>query len=136
MALPEGGSIAWPPEEWRAIHDKYAARSARYSGDAQQIADVDARLVRRGPPGPFRAREVREERRVMLRVPVAGDIASVAGDLLFSEVRDIRIAEAYGERAPRDAIEAQDRLWQLIDDGGVHSKLLEAAETASALGGV
>src|SRR5690606_36393308 len=48
----------------------------------------------------------------------------------------IRIAEAFGESAPRDAIEAQDRLWQLIDDGGVHSKLLEAAETASALGGV
>ena len=136
MALPEGGSIAWPPEEWQAIYDKYAEWSAWYSGDAQQIADVYARLVGRGPHGRFWAREVREERRVMLHVPVAGDIAEVAADLLFSEVPDIRIAEAHDESAPRDAIEAQDRLWQLIDDGGVHSRLLEAAETASALGGV
>src|SRR5690606_22958810 len=72
----------------------------------------------------------------MLHVPVAGDIAETSADMLFSEVPQISIPEAHEERAASDAIKTQDRLWKLIDDGGIHNRLLEAAESASALGGV
>src|SRR5690606_11542685 len=111
--------------------------AALYSGDPNQIADVYAKLAYTPTPkGRFWARELREEKRIALHVPIAGDIAETAADLLFSEVPDIRIPEAHDESAPRDAKDAQDRMWHLIDKGGVHNRLIEAAESGSALGGV
>lgn len=137
MALPEQPDMTWPPEPWQDIYRKYAEWAAWYSGDPAQIAEVYASLVQTPTPkGRFWARELREEKRVMLHVPIAGDIAETSADMLFSEVPDIRIPEAHEERAASDAIQAQDRLWELIDAGGVHNRLLEAAESASALGGV
>ncbi|HEY8450314.1 MAG TPA: hypothetical protein VIL95_07545, partial [Bacillota bacterium] len=88
------------------------------------------------PKGRFWAKQLRDERRVMLHVPVASDISETSADMLFGEVPDITIPEAHQERAPEGAKRAQDRLWELIDAGGIHNRLLEAAESASALGGV
>src|SRR5690625_2756804 len=111
MALPNDPKTPWPPESWRKVYDKYAEYSALYSGDPQQIADVYARLAYSPTPrGRFWARELREEKRVALHVPIAGDIAETAADLLFAEVPDIRIPEAHDENAPSDAKKAQDRL--------------------------
>lgn len=136
MALPAEGQ-KWPPELWQPIFAKYAEWAAWYSGDPNQLAEVYSRLVETpSPRGRFWARELRNERKVMLHVPVAGDIAETSADLLFSEVPDISIPEAHEERAPDGAKETQDRLWKIIDSGGVHNKLLEAAEAAAALGGV
>lgn len=137
MALPDNPNLTWPPDPWQPIYRKYAEWSAWYSGDPNQIADVYASLVRTPTPkGRFWARELREEKRVALHVPVAGDIAETSADLLFSETPDIRIPEAHGESAPADAIEAQERLWEIIEKGGVHNRLLESAESTAALGGV
>src|SRR5690606_9676202 len=103
------------------------------SGDPEQLAKVYAGLVATPTPkGRFWAKEIRDERRVMLHVPIAGDIAETSADMLFSEVPDISIPEAHEERAPDGAKEAQDRLWAIIDAGGVHNKFLEAAESAAA----
>lgn len=136
MALPEQNQ-SWPPEPWQPIFAKYAEWAAWYSGDPEQLARVYAGLVATPTPkGRFWAKEVRDERRVMLHVPIAGDIAETSADMLFSEVPDISIPEAHEERASPGAKAAQDRLWELIDDGGIHNRLLEAAETAAALGGV
>src|SRR5690606_16035410 len=136
MALPSDNQ-PWPPEGWNDIYRKYAEWSAWYSGDPEQIARVYSSMVRTPTSrGHHWAREIRNERKVMLHVPIAGDIAETSADMLFSEVPDIRIPEAYEKNAPEDAKNAQNRLWQIIDDGGIHNRLLEAAETASALGGV
>jgi len=119
------------------VYRKYAEWAAWYSGDSEQIARVYSQLVYTPTPrGHFWAKQIKDERRVMLHVPIAGDIAETSADMLFSEVPDIRIPEAHEERADSDAKAAQDRLWELIDDGGIHNRLLEAAESASALGGV
>jgi len=136
VALPAENQ-KWPPEIWQPIFAKYAEWAAWYSGDPNQLADVYSRLVETpNPRGRFWAKEIRNERKVMLHVPIAGDIAETSADLLFSEVPDISIPEAHDERAPDGAKEAQDRIWEIIDAGGVQSKLLEAAEAAAALGGV
>src|SRR5690625_3360325 len=137
MALPEDPSMTWPPEGWQKVYDQYREHSAWYSGDPNQIADVYASLVQTPTPrGRCWAADLRAERRVMLHVPIAGDIAETSADLLFAEVPDIRIPEAHGESAPQDAKDAQERLWQIIDRGGIHNRLIEGAESASALGGV
>jgi A118 family predicted phage portal protein len=138
MALPEGGNVKWPPEAWEAMYGRYAEWSAWYSGDPNVISEVHASQVYTPTPrGRFWAREVREERRVMLHVPLAGDIATVSADLLFSEPAKILIPEAHEEKAPAGAKETQEYLDKLVNElAQVHSRLLEAAESAAAMGGV
>lgn len=137
MALPDNPEQTWPPASWQKIYDKYQEHAAWYSGDPNQIADVYASLVQTPTPrGRFWAADLKAERRVMLHVPIAGDIAETSADLLFSEIPEIRIPEASEKNAPEDAKNAQDRLWQIVDQGGIHNRLLEGAESASALGGV
>src|SRR5690606_24588166 len=136
MPLPEG-QTKWPPEQWQEVFQLYAEHAAWYSGDPNQIASVHAGAVFTPTPrGRFWAADVHEERRVMLHVPIAGDIAATSADLLFSETPTAKIPEAHEESAPAGAVATQERLNELIDVGGVHNRLLEAAETCAALGGV
>lgn len=65
------------------------------------------------------------EKRTKLHVPIASDIAATSADLLFSKPPTITARNA----ANQDALD-------LLMDDGTHAKLLEAAETCSALGGV
>ncbi|MFL1440406.1 phage portal protein [Nocardiopsis protaetiae] len=65
-----------------------------------------------------------------LHVPLASDISATNADLLFGEPPTLTVAEQ-GEDKP-----TQDRLDWLMVEGGVHAALLEAAEIASAYGGV
>lgn len=81
--------------------------------------------------------------RQRLHVPIAGDIAAASADLLFSEPPAITVDPPQpAQPAPEDGKPAaplpnptQDRLDELVDDG-THATLLEAAELASAHGGV
>ena len=79
---------------------------------------------------------MRDERRVMVHVPLAGDIAATSAALLFSEHPQVKIPEAHRESPDLEAQKTQGRLDEIIARGEVFSKLLEAAEVASALGGV
>ena len=72
----------------------------------------------------------------MLHVPIAGDIAATSANLLFSEAPTATIPEAHEESAPPGAVATQERLDELIEVGGLHNRLLEAAESCAALGGV
>jgi A118 family predicted phage portal protein len=72
----------------------------------------------------------------MLHIPIAGDIASVSSDLLFSEAPRILIPDAHIENASTAAKRTQDRLEELLNFGGVFNRLTEAAETGAAMGGV
>jgi len=65
------------------------------------------------------------EKRTKMHVPLASDIASTSADLLFSKPPVITAANQANQAALDD----------LMGDN-THAKLLEAAETASAMGGV
>lgn len=65
------------------------------------------------------------EKRTKLHVPIASDIATTSAELLFSKPPVITASNPGN----------QDALDGLLDDG-FHAKLLEAAETCAAMGGV
>ena len=65
------------------------------------------------------------EKRTKIHVPVAGDIATTSSDLLFSKPPTITMESPGNQAAVEDFM-----------GDGVHAKLLEAAETCSAMGGV
>lgn len=123
-------SNPWPPESWRKVYNKYSEWAAWYSGDPEQLLNTYA-----GQVNPFWSKDVREDRKTMLHVPTAGDIAGVSADLLLSEPPEIKIPEAHEENAESDAKKAQKRLDEIIDEIDLYSRLLEGTETASAVGG-
>ncbi len=143
MPLPTA-NIPWPPDatigggyKWEDLFKLYTLHDAWYSGDPIRLSDVYTKAVYTPTPlGAFWARQVREERRVMLHVPIAGDLAATSAELLFSEAPKVKIAEAHAERAPRAAKDTQARLDELIEAAGIMAKLLEGAETCAAIGGV
>jgi hypothetical protein len=166
MPLPDDPQTPWPPHGWSPQFAKIREHAAWYSGDPEQLqgyyGGADARLAtstgwfrrfwRRvgssGDPGRSGG-NLRG-----LHVPIAGDIATTSADLIFSEAPGFTIPEASGGEvrtdaegeAPEDqgdratstseAVAAQDRLNDLIEEMGIHNTLLEAAETSAALGGV
>jgi A118 family predicted phage portal protein len=145
--------MKWPPPNHIRVYGEYAEHSAWYSGSAENLANFYSGIIY--PSGtlagdffsdiynqtvaPYRkfwGKKIYEERRSMVHVPIAGDLASTSADLLFSESPKIKVPDAHLDRAPIGAIEAQERLDELIAYGDVQNKLLESAETAAALGGV
>lgn len=118
----------WPPKEWGHYLGKIQVHAAWWSGNPETLANLYAQhLVQASPHGSFWARQLSDERRVAVHVPVAKDIASVSADLLFSEPPKVQY--------PDDPT-VTSRLETILNGTGFFRMLLEAAETASALGGV
>jgi A118 family predicted phage portal protein len=129
MPLPENGS-PWPPPQYAAQLADMAIEDAWYSGDRRKLAkaygapDVqrDARgralrfWERARPPG------VKDGR---LHVPLAEDIAATSAALLYSEPPTFTFQNQ----------DTQKRWEQIVEEGGLHNVLREAAEVTSALGG-
>jgi len=137
MPLPQGGKTPWPPENQKQLYTRFQEYDAWYSGDPGRIAAVHAaQIFTPTPRGRHWAKDTYEERRVMLHIPIAGDMAQTSANLLFSEAPNIRIPEANAENAPADAKKAQERLNLIIEQGGIFNRFIEAAETGAALGGV
>ena len=135
--LPEP-NIRWPPLSNLKEYHKFAEWAAWYSGDPIQLSDVYSSLVNTGDvQGRIWSDEIEEEVKTMLHVPLAGDIAGVSADLLFGDPPDVKIPEAHeeGDSNNQDAIEAQERLEEIIRKADVYSREIKAAETATALGG-
>ncbi|MFJ9869067.1 phage portal protein [Streptomyces sp. NPDC101165] len=128
MSLPDNGTM-WPPRSIAPLYADIKVDDAWYSGDADRLAKVyryapQARKDgRRRLWGRHRQPGKREER---LHIPLAGEIAQTSADLLFADTPVITVADA----------STQDRLDELLDEGGVPELLLTAAETAAALSGV
>ncbi|WP_408895930.1 phage portal protein [Nocardioides sp. R1-1] len=136
MPLPKPGA-PWPAHN--AHTEKLAEWSAWYSGDPSQLSTfygprtgavsrpaqyaggVVGRLARWwwGQPTPV------GEQRAKLHVPLAADICGTSADLLFSE--SVRLSS--------DNPGIQKAL-ETLQDGGLDTKLHEAAEVQAALGGV
>lgn len=115
-----------PVEAWAALVDYrqkyYKKYIAAYSGNRQ---DLNAT----GHRGTFWKRQGK----CKMHVPIASDIAATSSDLLFSE--EPRFT-CYDERTEDNDSEQQKRLDALVKKNGLHSKLNEAAETASCMGDV
>lgn len=150
MPLPIDPKSPFPGSSWRRTFDRYAEHAAWYSGDPLQLAEVyGSRLYNPGAAAFFArysasntsssrfwGRQARAERRTMLHMPIAADISATSAALLFAEHPQIRIPGAYQESANREAVAAQERLNRIIEDDGIYGKLIQAAETCSAMGGV
>lgn len=128
MPLPDG-NIPWPPPQVASVYREMGVDDAWYSGDHERLATVyrdrpHREDGRRRLWGRHRdQRPGRPDRRV--HIPLAGDIATTSADLLFSDPPVITVEDTA----------TQDRLNELIE-AGLSKTLLEAAEVASALGGV
>ncbi len=148
MPLPDS-SVPWPPKDTERPRALYDAWGAWYSGDPDQLSayygggGAHSRLSPTPRPSQYRGGVIGTVARWFwgsppdpnqlpnrLHVPLASDISSTNADLLFSEAPTLAVDEQ-GEDKP-----TQDRLDWLMTEGGMHAALLEAAEMASAYGGV
>lgn len=141
--LPASSSQPWPPLAWKPFQedievdaDWYAGNEANLDGrhgETSDTANPTSRAFfrrRKREPGDVRISERR------LHVPAAADIAATAADLLFGETPTLTIPGSRGDEAVAEAQATQERLDHLMKVDGWSSKLLEAAEISSALGGV
>lgn len=127
-------------------YEKIKEWSAWYSGSSEHLLNYYLGYGRQNVTkinkynlmnkGRFWEKDIHDDRSTMLHVPVASDIASVSADLLLSEMPDVKVSEAHEENADRTAIDTQDRLDNILSETDFYSRMLEAAETASALSGV
>ncbi|WP_406412082.1 phage capsid protein [Streptomyces halstedii] len=137
MPLPTNGTV-WPPPHMAAVYREMRRDAMWYEGDPERLAraadrrehtprraDQDSRTRRRTPWGKAPADYPRKRER-RLHVPLPGDIATVASDLLFADMPAIT--------AP--TVEGTGYLAEEIDATGMHSLLLGAAEQASAMSGI
>lgn len=149
MPLPTGGH--WPPKELNPVTARLAVWSAWYTGDTDSLSDIYGGQLAGDPGTPLTGflnpdrpglrgaigrtlarwfwglQTPQGEQRTKLHLPIAGDIASVSADMLFSEPPTLTM--------PDDKDTAtQDRLAELAGDE-MQAVLLEGAELAAGLGG-
>lgn len=137
MPLPRE-NIEWPPKKWQGIYNKYAEWSAWYSSNLNDLVNLYTDHFCRPyvPQNKFDIGKLRTEIETYLHVPVASDISQTSANLLFSEQPIIRIPEAFEKNPSFTATATQIRLETILSQGDFYSKIVEAAESSSALGGV
>lgn len=124
--MPMPADTAWPPQSVADFYPDMAEADAWYTGDKGELARFYGQVSQRErhPERLWTQTRAFTERERRLHVPLAGDIASTSADLLFSEPPTFTVEDT----------KTQDRLNTLVNEGGVHMRLLEAAEQAAALG--
>src|SRR5688572_21262133 len=157
MPLPASNS-PWPPKEWAPTYAKLDEWASWYSGDPNRLINTYAGTPRVGRTWWrfwSRAREVAADgsQRAQLHVPIASDLAAVSGSLLFGEHPRIRVKAAHEDEEPDEVPvpgeprrrtkkpetpeqKSEARLLEMFEEGDVFTRLLEAAESAAAMGGV
>ena len=137
MPLPLEDS-EWLPQYWKDIYNKYDEWAAWYSSDVDSVVNLYTDHFNRPYTAGNESRKnnLKKEIQTYLFVPIAADISATSANLLFSEQPMVRIPEAYSDNASTSSKATQDRLDQILNEGMFYTKLLEAAESASALGGV
>lgn len=137
-------NMLWPPIA-SILQWQHREHSAWYSGSPEIIANfyseyasdnvfnLSKQLANRET---FWGRQIENQGEISVHVPIAGDIAETSANLLFSESPTIKIVEAYEEKTRQSFKDTQSRLDLMLMESGFYRKILEGAETASAMGGV
>lgn len=130
--------MQWPPMDLERY--KMKEHSTWYSGEAELLAnfyfDNDLKNYMNLTYGTknnnkFWARQIKNDSQFFIHVPVANDISETSSAFLFGETPLIRFkSDSEGMK------EAQSTLDKMLTDSGFFQKLVEAAEVASAIGGV
>lgn len=143
MPLPQTSTGTWPPAEYADMAYKQAEWATWYAGETHRLAAFYSSNMAVGntssPWWRFWSRAADKTtvtQRAQIHVPLAGDLAAVSAGLLFGEQPIIRIGEAHEKAKNAGAEATEGRLIEIIEGGGVYHRLLEAAETAAAIGGV
>jgi hypothetical protein len=134
MPLDIAATSEWPPAWCRGpVYWKYAEWDAWFSGSPDRLAAYYSHAVSCDTPqGHMWAREVKQQMSTVVHMPLAGDIAATSAALLFSEAPIFSI----NPTTSQNVVAAQQRLDAYIQRANIIAKLLEAAETCAALGGV
>ena len=131
---------AFPPMPYDMC--KFDELASWYSGNIHDIENLWGHSAEARRNNAFWSKDP-DDGLVRMHLPVAGVMAQTSADLLFSDFPDVSIPEAepYVEDGNKKegearAIEAFERLRDIIAQSDLHSILLEASETCSAMGGV
>ena len=135
-AIKEG--MQWPPMDLERY--KMKEHSTWYSGEAELLAnfyfDNDLQNYMQLNYGTrnnnkFWARQIKNQSNFFIHVPVANDIAETSSAFLFGESPIIRFgSESEGMKENNKALD------DMLTKSGLFKRLVEAAEVASAIGGV
>ena len=133
--IPENS--VFPPYEYQELYLKFKEWSAWYSSDLTALTNYYISIFDNpdSPSNDFQREQLQNEVEQYLHVPLAGDIAQTSSNLLFGERPIISIPSAM-EESNTQAVQTQERLDDILDQSDFYSRLLEAAETSSAFGGV
>lgn len=104
----------WPPIGW--LWQQYKTAAAWYSGDARRISGIST------SPNSFWA----SGEEIRFHVPLAADISSMSAAMIFSE----------SPKFTTEHEQTQQRIDEVTELGNFYAVLLQAAELASAFGGV
>lgn len=151
MPLPPSGNTPWPPPQLEIPHADMDVWRAWYSGDTGHLAavyggvaaytrnavardffEVDRRRTAgMDAPRMFWGQDPAPgQQAAKLHVPIAGDIAEMSANLLWSEVPQVTVDLDSTDRTTAKTTQAQ--IGRYLDDRG-HAKLREAAEMTAGL---
>ena len=130
--------MQWPPMDLERY--KMKEHSTWFSGEAELLAnfyfDSDLQNYLSLNYGTrnnnrFWARQIKNQSNFFIHVPIANDISETSSAFLFGESPIIRFAaESEGMKEDQKALD------DMLTNSGFYKKLVEAAEVASAIGGV
>lgn len=130
--------MQWPPMDLERY--KMQEHATWFSGEAELLANFyfDSCLQNYMPlnygirdNNRFWARQIKNKTNFFIHVPVANDISETASAFLFGESPIIRFAsDSEGMK------DNQKQLDDMLTKSGFYKKIVEAAEIASAIGGV
>lgn len=122
----------WPPKPWQPIQTDIATAAAWWEGDPARLHGTSVTppsaagfFERVAKAAGFWQRQSQHPERAPVHLPAAADIAETAAALLVGEAPQFTIDET-----------SDDLLDEWLDRDAVLAKLVQAAEIASALGGV
>ena len=136
-------NMNWPPNG--LLEHKAKEHSAWYSGSSEILANFYTEYMAENFMNlpynisnneMFWGRQIKNQGEIYVHVPIAGDIAETSANFLFSEPPMIKIVEANVAKAGSTYKQAQENLNNVLVETGFHRKLLEGAESSSAIGGV
>lgn len=133
--------MAWPPSDLTRF--KIKEHATWYAGDPNMLADFYANNSTNDYLGIPRAsnnkntfwgRQIKNNSSFFMHVPIASDIAETSAGFLFGESPLVRFPN--NNDASEAIAQDQKELDKMLVKSGFFQKLLQAAESASAVGGI